>query len=167
MAAQRRAQVASGRGDTPGVVEHAFPSDTGPVTSAWTSTTRGRHLAGRRKVDTAPEVALRRAVHAAGGRFRLHPRLAPGCTPDFVLPRRRVAVFVDGCYWHCCPEHGRRTPFTGPNAALWEEKMRRNRDRDARSTALAQDLGWTVLRVWECQVRADPAAAAAKVLDTT
>ena len=57
---------------------------------------------------------LRQAVHAAGGRFRLHRRIAKGCTPDFVLPSRRVAVFVDGCFWHGCPEHGRKTPWTGP-----------------------------------------------------
>jgi DNA mismatch endonuclease (patch repair protein) len=107
---------------------------------------------------------LRRAVHAEGGRFRLHPRLARGCTPDFVLPRRGVAVFVDGCWWHSCPVHGRRTPFTGPNAALWDEKMRRNRERDARSTALAEEMGWAVLRLWECEIVNDPQGSAAKVL---
>ena len=80
------------------------------------TTRAGAHLAGRRKVNTTPEVLLRQAVHAAGGRFRLHRRIAKGCTPDFVLPSRRVAVFVDGCFWHGCPEHGRKTPWTGPNA---------------------------------------------------
>jgi DNA mismatch endonuclease (patch repair protein) len=108
---------------------------------------------------------LRRALHAAGARFRLHRRLARGCTPDIVLPGRRVAVFVDGCYWHSCPQHGRQTPWTGPNAALWEEKMRRNTERDRRATALAREAGWVVVRVWEHEVRADPAAAAARVLD--
>jgi len=130
----------------------------------WVPTSQGRHLGGRSKVNTAPEVALRRAVHALGGRFRLHPRLAKGCTPDFVLPRRGIAVFVDGCWWHSCPQHGRRTPFTGPNAALWEEKMARNRERDVRSTALAEGLGWSVARVWEHEVREDAAAAAHRVL---
>ena len=81
----------------------------------------GQHEGGRAprwtaKANTAPEVLLRQAVHAAGGRFRLHRRIAKGCTPDFVLPSRRVAVFVDGCFWHGCPEHGRKTPWTGPNA---------------------------------------------------
>ncbi len=128
------------------------------------TTEAGRHLAGRVKEHTAPEVALRRALHAAGARFRLHPRLAKGCTPDLVLPRHRLAVFVDGCFFHSCPLHGRRTPWTGPNAALWEGKMRRNVERDASSTALAQGLGWVVVRVWEHEVTTDPGAAAARVL---
>ena len=130
----------------------------------WKPTEAGRHLSGRRKTDTAPEMALRRALHAAGARYRLHVRLAKGCTPDIVMSRRGLAVFVDGCYWHSCPAHGRKTPFTGPNAALWEEKMRRNRERDVRSTALAEELGWRVLRIWECEVKADPAVASRRVL---
>ncbi|TPG14171.1 hypothetical protein EAH86_18225 [Pedococcus bigeumensis] len=73
-------------------------------------------MAGRRRESTAPEVLLRHAVHAAGGRFRLYPRLGKGCTPDFVLPGRRVAVFVDGCFWHGCPEHGRKKPGRHPCA---------------------------------------------------
>ena len=134
------------------------------VAEQWVSTRAGSHLAGRRKESTAPEVLLRKAVHAAGGRFRLHPRIAKGCTPDFVLPKRRVAVFVDGCFWHGCPEHGRSTPWTGPNAALWTEKMRRNAERDRRSTQLAEDKGWLVVRVWECQVRGGSAEVAAEIL---
>ncbi|NNM48176.1 DNA mismatch endonuclease Vsr [Knoellia koreensis] len=130
----------------------------------WVSTSEGRHLAKRRKTNTSPEVELRKAVHAAGGRFRLHPRLAKGCTPDFVLPSRRLAVFVDGCFWHGCPEHGRRTPWTGPNAELWADKMRRNTERDHRANALAEEQGWRVMRVWECSVRADPAGVAARIL---
>ena len=96
----------------------------------WVSTSSGRHLAGRKKKDTAPEVALRKALHAAGARFRLHRQLAKGCTPDIVMPGRRLAIFVDGCFWHGCPRHGRKTPFTGPNAELWEQKMQRNAERD-------------------------------------
>jgi DNA mismatch endonuclease, patch repair protein len=130
----------------------------------WTTTERGRHLAGRPKRDTEPELLLRKALHALGVRFRLHRPLARGCTPDIILPSRKLAIFVDGDYWHDCPAHGRRTPFTGPNAALWEEKMRRNRERDERSTVLAQELGWTVARVWECTIRADPGGAAAAIL---
>lgn len=132
--------------------------------STWVSTSRGRHLRQRRKTHTEPEILLRKALHAAGARFRLHRRLAPGCTPDIVLPRHGLAVFVDGDYWHSCPVHGRHTPFTGPNAALWEDKMRRNRERDRRSSKVAQELGWTVARVWECAVRSDPAHVAQEVL---
>ncbi|GAA4116128.1 very short patch repair endonuclease [Knoellia locipacati] len=128
------------------------------------STKEGAHLSGRRKVNTAPEVLLRRAVHAAGGRFRLHRRIAKGCTPDFVMPSSHVAVFVDGCFWHGCPEHGRKTAWTGPNADLWTEKMRRNAERDERASRLAQLHGWSVLRVWECEVRQDSAAVATRVM---
>ncbi|MEK6438957.1 very short patch repair endonuclease [Pseudonocardia sp. T1-2H] len=135
------------------------------MADGWVSTSKSTHLRGRKKVSTEPEVLLRKALHAAGARFRLHRRIAPGCTPDLVLPRHGVAVFVDGDYWHSCPLHGRKTPFTGPNADLWEQKMHRNRERDARSTALAEERGWTVLRLWECTVRADPSLAATAVLE--
>ncbi|WP_345501423.1 very short patch repair endonuclease [Pedococcus ginsenosidimutans] len=128
------------------------------------STSAGKHLAGRRKANTSPEVELRKAVHAAGGRFRLHPRVARGCTPDFVLPGRKVAVFVDGCFWHGCPVHGRKKPWTGPNAELWAQKMRRNAERDERATQLAEEHGWHVFRVWECEVQRDPAAVSASIL---
>lgn len=132
---------------------------------AWVSTEAGQHLRGRQRVNTGPEVALRRALHALGARFRLHRAISPGCTPDLVLPSRRIAVFVDGDYWHGCPTHGRQSAFSGPNAALWEQKMRRNRERDARATALAKAAGWAVVRVWECSIYDDPRAAAAAVLD--
>lgn len=136
-------------------------------TGRWQSTTAGKHLAGRRKRDTVPKVLLRSALHAEGARFRLHRQLAKECTPDIVLPGRRLAVFVDGCYWHSCPVHGRRTLFAGPNAALWEEKMRPNKERDIRASALAEDAGWMVLRIWECEVVADPVAAGRRVLSAT
>jgi DNA mismatch endonuclease (patch repair protein) len=71
------------------------------------------------------------------------------------MPGRNLAIFVDGCFWHGCPAHGRNRPWTGPNAALWEEKMRRNAERDSRATALAQEAGWDVVRIWECAVRDD------------
>src|SRR5689334_7259674 len=117
------------------------------MAETWVSTTAGRHLSGRKRTDTRPELSLRRALHAAGGRFRLHRHIAKGCTPDIVFPGRRLAVFVDGCFWHGCPEHGRKTPWTGPNAVLWEQKMQRNADRDLRATRLAEEHGWTVVRV--------------------
>jgi DNA mismatch endonuclease (patch repair protein) len=80
------------------------------------------------------------------------------------MPRWRLAIFTDGCYWHSCPQHGRQTPFTGPNAALWEEKMRRNKERDLVATGLAESAGWKVIRLWECEIVSDPEAAAARVL---
>jgi DNA mismatch endonuclease (patch repair protein) len=134
------------------------------VVEKWVSTVAGSHLAGRRKVNTAPELELRRAIHAAGGRFRLHRQIAKGCTPDFVLPGRRVAVFVDGCFWHGCPVHGRKKPWSGPNAELWEAKMQRNAERDRRSTALAEEHGWVVVRFWECAVRREADVLAERLL---
>lgn len=110
-------------------------------------------------------MAVRRALHAAGARFRLHPRLAPGCTPDIVLPRHRLAVFVDGCFFHGCPEHGRRRAWTGPNASLWAEKMQRNVERDERSTRIAEGLGWIVVRLWEHEALKDPSGAAQRLLE--
>lgn len=130
----------------------------------WVSTDAGRHLSGRKKRDTSPEVALRKALHAEGARFRLQRELAKGCRPDIVMPGRMVAVFVDGCFWHSCPEHGRKTPFTGPNADLWEQKMLRNSERDRRSTELAESLGWNVERRWECEVAADASGVARDLL---
>ncbi|MFL6099330.1 MAG: very short patch repair endonuclease [Actinomycetales bacterium] len=131
----------------------------------WVSTQAGRHLSGRRKKDTAPELLLRKALHAAGLRFRLHRQLAKGCTPDIVLPSRRIAIFVDGCFWHGCPRHGRKTPWTGPNAELWRVKLERNHERDARSTSIAKTHGWRVIRVWECTVAKDVARVSLQIRD--
>jgi len=93
----------------------------------------------------------------------LRRRIAPGCSPDLVLPRHNVAVFVDGDYWHGCPQHG-RTDFTGPNALLWKDKLARTRRRDVQATEVAEAMGWTVVRLWECEVRRDPRKAALEVL---
>jgi DNA mismatch endonuclease (patch repair protein) len=134
------------------------------VAKQWVSTESGRHLSRRRKKDTSPEIALRKALHAAGGRFRLHRNLAKGCTPDIVMPGRKLAIFVDGCFWHGCPEHGRKTPWTGPNADLWAQKMVRNRANDDRSTRIAEELGWHVVRIWECDVRANPVTTATALI---
>lgn len=129
----------------------------------WVGTDAGRHLSGRVNTSTAPEVALRRALHRDGLRFRLHPRIARGCTPDLVLPRHHVAVFVDGCFWHGCEMHGRRTPWVGPNAELWAAKMERNAELDIRSTRLAEEAGWIVVRIWEHEVRDEVAEAVRRI----
>jgi DNA mismatch endonuclease, patch repair protein len=128
----------------------------------WQPTSKGRHLSGRRTTNTVPEVRLRSAVHRLGLRFRLHTEVAKGCTPDFVLPRWATAVFVDGCFWHGCPSHSPAS-FRGPNAALWREKLSRNRERDRRNNAEAAKAGWKVVRVWECEIKADAQAAAEQV----
>jgi len=133
----------------------------------WVSTEASKGLCGRRSKHTEPELLLRRALHAAGARFRLHRELLHGCTPDLVLPRRHVAVFVDGDFWHGCPAHGRTRGFRGPNAGLWETKIARTQERDRRATQLAEDAGWAVVRLWECEVRADPVEAARRVLNAS
>lgn len=133
------------------------------VAERWVTTGSSPSLSGRKNRDTEPEVELRRSLHALGLRFRLHRRLGRACTPDIVLPRWRIAVWVDGCYWHSCPEHGRHKPFRGPNAEKWKHKMERTRERDAAASRLAEKLGWKVVRVWEHEVRADPVTAAQRV----
>lgn len=131
---------------------------------AWVKTERSKALSGRRSKDTTPEVLLRKALHAAGARYRLHRRIAKGCTPDLVLPGRRMAVFVDGDYWHGCPTHFPDRRPGGPNAALWQAKFQAVKERDERATRLAEEAGWTVERVWECEVRANAASVAARIL---
>lgn len=125
----------------------------------WISTEEGRHLRGRSSKNTAPELALRRELHRRGFRFRLHTSLAPGCNPDLVLPRYRLAVWVDGCFWHGHQTHS-PVPKSGPNAERWERKMMANQARDLRACEVAAQLGWTPLRVWECEIRRDVTGAA-------
>ena len=118
-------------------------------------------MRGNRSRDTAPELSVRRLLHARGRRFRvnLRPVASLRRTADIVFTRHRIAVFIDGCYWHGCPEH-HTTPKT--NTAYWSAKVQGNRDRDVRVGALLADTGWTVLRFWEHQ---DPAAVAAAIID--
>lgn len=113
----------------------------------------------QRARDTKPELALRRALHAAGLRYRVDQAPLPGLRrrADVVFTRRRVAVFVDGCFWHSCPEHGNQ-PRT--NEQWWAAKLARNRARDADTDAELAAAGWRVVRVWEHE---DPLAAAAAV----
>lgn len=134
------------------------------MTPGWVVTRQGLHLRGRRTRDTEPELRLRSAVHRMGLRFRIHRPIARNCTPDFVLPRWRVAVFVDGCFWHGCPAHTARA-VGGPNADRWREKLEVNRERDIRNDATAADAGWKVIRLWECAIKDDVAACAAVVAD--
>ena len=101
-------------------------------------------------------MALRRALHRLGLRYRVDLRTLPG-TPDIALTRGRIAIFVDGCFWHRCPDHG-----TAPknNSEWWASKLDENVARDRRKDAQLKDLGWTVVHIWEHE---DPAAAAAEI----
>jgi DNA mismatch endonuclease (patch repair protein) len=104
-------------------------------------------MRGNKKRDTRPELALRRALHARGLRYRVDYALGFGRRrADIAFTRRRVVVFVDGCFWHCCPEHG-TTPRA--NVAYWEPKLRRNVERDHETDARLRETGWSVVRIWE------------------
>ncbi|MEE2058319.1 very short patch repair endonuclease [Rhodococcus artemisiae] len=109
--------------------------------------TRSR-MSRQRRRDTVPELALRRELHRRGLRFFVDRAPIAGMRrrADLVFPRRRVAVYVDGCFWHRCPEHA-----TAPknNAEWWDAKLAANVRRDRDTDARLADAGWTVVRVWE------------------
>lgn len=107
--------------------------------------------------DTKPEVALRKALHRLGLRYRLHAKDLPG-RPDLALPRWRAVVFVHGCFWHGhdCPR-GARIPKT--NRPYWTAKIARNRVRDQESRRALRRLGWRTITVWECEMKDIDAAA--------
>lgn len=118
-----------------------------------------RRMQANRRRDTDPELAIRRAAHALGLRYRVDARPLPSLNrrADMVFRGAKVAVFVDGCFWHGCPQHGTDAKR---NAAFWEAKIARNRARDADTNALLAQAGWTVFRVWEHD---DPIEAAARL----
>jgi DNA mismatch endonuclease, patch repair protein len=107
-----------------------------------------RKMQSQRRKDTALEIAVRRSLHAAGVRYRVDVRPEPDLRTrgDIVWRGLKVVVFLDGCFWHGCPEHG-----TSPkrNSAWWAEKLESNVRRDRRADELLQERGWHVLRFWE------------------
>lgn len=107
-----------------------------------------RQMRAQRERDTGIERALRASLHQKGLRFRLHRRLLDGSRreADIVFVAPRVAVFVDGCFWHGCPEHA---SWPKNNAAFWKQKIESNRKRDIETTEQLTALGWKVIRVWE------------------
>lgn len=110
---------------------------------------RSRNMRAVKRSDTKPEIRLRSALHRTGLRFRkdfglrVNGRLV---RPDIVFTKRKVAVFVDGCFWHSCPEHGRNP---GVNKEYWSPKLSRNAERDLEQTRLLESAGWRVVRLWE------------------
>lgn len=118
-----------------------------------------RSMQTNRPRDTRPERALRSAMHRLGLRFRKHRRLPVGflARADAAFPRERVAVFLDGCFWHGCPEHGRAPQA---HAGFWAAKIRRNQEHDRRVDAALAEAGWAAVRVWEHE---NPVTAAERV----
>jgi DNA mismatch endonuclease, patch repair protein len=120
----------------------AYPHPTTPTASVIMRANVSR--------DTKPEMRLRSALHRAGARYRVHLpiRVDDGrpVTVDVAFMRCRVAVFVDGCFWHACPDHG---AMPVANRAYWERKLRRNRERDLETTDRLSRAGWLAIRVWE------------------
>ena len=120
---------------------------------------RSRCMSRIRGRNTRPEIALRVALWSLGLRYRLHYPL-PG-KPDIAFPHQHVAVFVDGCFWHGCPEHSVK-PKT--NRTFWNEKLGKNMERDRRNEFKLTELGWTFVRFWEHEVDWSPEKCAATVL---
>ena len=131
----------------------AYPEPT-------TAATR-RVMRGNRSRDTRPEVVLRSELHRRGLRFRKHLLVMTDprpIRPDIVFTNRRLAIFVDGCFWHGCPDHGTQPRS---NQLYWQAKLKRNHDRDVATCAALKCAGWEVLRFWEHE----PVAAAATMIE--
>ena len=129
-------------------------------TDSWASCEAIRRtMQGNRSRDTAPEMALRRLIHAQGLRYRIAVRPLPEIrrTADLVFRPAKVAVFVDGCFWHRCPLHA-TDPKT--NSDYWKPKLERNVERDRETDLLLGQAGWLSVRIWEHE---DPTDAAGRI----
>lgn len=123
---------------------------------------RSRNMARIRSRDTAPEMVVRRYLHARGFRYRLHRKDLPG-KPDVVFARRRLCIFVHGCFWHGCPRCIDGTRAVQSNQTYWRGKIAGNRARDERHRTALETAGWTILVIWECQAKNAETLAAALV----
>ncbi|MEV0024396.1 very short patch repair endonuclease [Streptomyces atroolivaceus] len=138
------------------------PTDWTPPNGSWASSAaRRRNMQAIRSRDTQPERLIRRLVHANGLRYRVAARPLPDLrrTADLVFRPAKVAVFIDGCYWHGCPEH-----YVAPktNPGYWSDKVARNVARDRDTDERLTEAGWLVLRFWEHQ---DSGACALRIVD--
>ena len=114
------------------------------------SAARSRNMAAIKGRDTSPELIVRRQLHAAGFRFRLHRKDLPG-RPDIVLPKHRTVIFVHGCFWH--KHNCRYFKWPKTRAEFWHEKIMANLLRDRRNQKALRSLGWRVIILWECQIK--------------
>ncbi|MBJ7336681.1 very short patch repair endonuclease [Mycolicibacterium sp.] len=132
------------------------------MADSWASSPEARaRMQSNKSRDTKPELALRSAVHARGLRYRVSTRPLPAVrrTADLVFSRAKVAVFLDGCFWHGCPEHH---TVASANGKFWADKVQANRERDRDTDGRLAEAGWASVRIWEHE---DPAEAAQRVED--
>lgn len=122
--------------------------------------TRSEVMSRIRSADTKPELAIRSWLWCHGVRYRLK-QVVHGTRPDLAWRNRKLAVFVDGCYWHGCPQHCRRP---SSNAEYWNHKINRNMERDQKTSELLRSRGWMVLRFWEHEVSEDIVAVGKAIL---
>lgn len=125
--------------------------------------TRSRMMAGIRGKDTTPELIVRRGLHGAGFRYRLHSRRLPG-RPDLVLRRHRALILVNGCFWHGHKCHLFKWP-RGPRAEFWRQKIVGNIQRDRQNYKAYEDSGWRVAVVWECALKGRNRLDSERVID--
>ncbi|MBT2365399.1 very short patch repair endonuclease [Streptomyces sp. ISL-10] len=133
---------------------------------SWASTPAVRaSMRANRSRDTGPELLLRRALHARGYRYRVASRPLPELrrTADLVFSRAKVAVFVDGCFWHGCPIHHR---LAKRNRDYWEEKIRKNRIRDEEVDEKLAAAGWLSIRIWEHENVASATSRVSEAVDS-
>lgn len=119
------------------------------VSTMGQTTTRSANMRANRRRDTKPELAVRQLLHARGLRYRCDYRVRAAdrwVRPDIVFTRHRIAVFIDGCFWHSCPDH---SAVPSVNRDYWKPKLRRNQERDSENTDALAHAGWTVIRAWE------------------
>lgn len=124
-----------------------------------TTDDRRRMMSRIKGRNTAPELSLRRSVWARGLRYRLQYRIGR-TRPDMVFVGAKLAVFVDGCFWHGCPLH---STMPKNNREFWRRKLRRNCERDVENTQSLEAAGWRVLRLWEHEIEASPAACTQRI----
>ncbi len=133
----------------------------GPIPSP-TSEAVSRSMKGNRGRDTKPELLLRRLLREAGyPGYRLHWKKASG-RPDVAYPGRKIAIFVNGCFWHRCPHCQLAAPKS--HVDYWNRKFELNQERDARKTKELVDAGWTVVTVWECELRQDASEVLGRII---
>lgn len=129
------------------------------MTDVLTSKQRSYCMSRIRCKNTKPELALRKSLWGIGYRYRVNYKLAG--KPDIVFPGKKVAVFVDGCFWHFCPEHC-TVPDT--NRDFWGKKLGRNVERDKEVTAKLEKESWKVIRIWEHEIKTDLALCVSRIV---